>query len=154
METFTGRGDSGAVRLSRGTMRPPNISPGLWQISTRKQKKAAIADYKIELEAARLAAEEVAAAHAAAAPSADTECWSAMAAHSVVPRLPSVDEPAQTEPHRDQNAQCYPCCTARKLSRKEMEACPRARKALDAEWEKLRFLKRPHPTKALALGMR
>jgi hypothetical protein len=28
-----------------------------------------------------------------------------------------------------------------------MESCPKARKALDAEWEKLRFLKRPFPTK-------
>ena len=26
-----------------------------------------------------------------------------------------------------------------------MDACPKARKALSAEWEKLRFLKRPHP---------
>ena len=30
-----------------------------------------------------------------------------------------------------------------------MTSCPRARKALDAEWEKLRFLKRPHPTKGV-----
>jgi hypothetical protein len=28
-----------------------------------------------------------------------------------------------------------------------MDVCPRARLALDAEWEKLRYLKRPHPTK-------
>jgi hypothetical protein len=26
-----------------------------------------------------------------------------------------------------------------------MDACPKARKALNAEWEKLRLLKRPHP---------
>ena len=43
----------------------------------------------------------------------------------------------------------YPCCIARKLSKKEMESCPRAKKALDAEREKLRFLKRPHPVKGL-----
>ena len=30
-----------------------------------------------------------------------------------------------------------------------MESCPRAKKALDAEWEKLRFLKRPHTTKGV-----
>ena len=30
-----------------------------------------------------------------------------------------------------------------------MDSCPRAKKALDAEWEKLRFLKRPHPTKGV-----
>ena len=30
-----------------------------------------------------------------------------------------------------------------------MTSCPRATKALDAEWEKLRFLKRPHPTKGV-----
>ena len=30
-----------------------------------------------------------------------------------------------------------------------METCPRTRKALDAEWEKLRFLKRSHPTKGV-----
>ena len=30
-----------------------------------------------------------------------------------------------------------------------MESCPRARKALDAEWGKLRFLKRPHPTEGV-----
>ena len=101
LETFAGRGDSGAIRLSKGTTSPPDISLVLWQISTRTQKKAAIADYKIELEAARLVAEEVAAAHAAAAPSAETECWSAMAATSDVPRLPREYEPAQTEPHRD-----------------------------------------------------
>ncbi len=35
-----------------------------------------------------------------------------------------------------------------------MDSCPRARKALDAEWEKLRFLKRPIPLKALVPGMR
>mgnify|MGYP002806181890 CR=1 FL=1 len=30
-----------------------------------------------------------------------------------------------------------------------MESCPGARKALDAEWEKQRTLKRPHPTQGL-----
>ena len=28
-----------------------------------------------------------------------------------------------------------------------MKSCPKAKKALDAEWEKFRFLKRPHPLK-------
>ena len=32
-----------------------------------------------------------------------------------------------------------------------MAPCPKARKALDAEWEKLRFLKRPHPVKGLGV---
>ena len=72
-----------------------------------------------------------------------------MAAHSGVPRLPRDDEPAEKEPHRDKNAQVYPCCIARKLSRKEMDTCPKARKALDAEWEQLRILKRLHPTKGI-----
>ncbi len=30
-----------------------------------------------------------------------------------------------------------------------MESCPKAREALDAEWEQLRILKRPHPTKGV-----
>ena len=30
---------------------------------------------------------------------------------------------------------------------RERGTCPKARKALDAEWEKLRTLKRPHPAK-------
>ncbi len=40
----------------------------------------------------------------------------------------------------------YPACIAGKLSRKEMESYPKAKKALDAEWEQLRTLKRPYPT--------
>jgi hypothetical protein len=50
------------------------------------------------------------------------------------------------EPHRERNGTRHPPgCIARKLSKKEMDACPKARKALNAEWEKLRLLKRPHP---------
>jgi hypothetical protein len=62
-----------------------------------------------------------------------------------IPMLPR--EFASLEPHRDHDAWHPPGCIARRLSKKEMDACPRARKALDAEWEKLRTLKRPHPVK-------
>ena len=51
------------------------------------------------------------------------------------------------DPHREKNTQHPPACIARKLTKKEMSTDPRAKIALDAEWEKLRFLKRPHPTK-------
>jgi hypothetical protein len=53
------------------------------------------------------------------------------------------------EPHRERYVWHPPGCSARKLSKKEMASCPRARKALDAEWEKLRFLKRPDPGKGV-----
>ena len=64
-----------------------------------------------------------------------------------LPRLPREFE-AVREPHRERNGTRHPPgCIARKLTKREMEACPKARKALDAEWEKLRFLKRPSPVK-------
>ena len=60
-------------------------------------------------------------------------------------RLPREFETLR-KPHRERHGTWHPPgCIARKLSKKEMDACPKARKALDAEWEKLRFLKRPHP---------
>ena len=73
----------------------------------------------------------------------------ALAANVVIPRLPLDDEPDEKEPHREKNTWHPPGCIARKLCKREMESCPRAKKALDAEWEKLRFLKRPHPTKGV-----
>ena len=54
---------------------------------------------------------------------------------------------AEQGPHRDKNIRISPCCIARKLTKKEMSTDPRAKAALDAEWEKLCFLKRPHPIK-------
>ncbi len=62
-----------------------------------------------------------------------------------LPRLPGEFE-ALREPHRERSGTWHPPgCIARKLSKKEMDACPKARKALDAEWEKLSFRKRPDP---------
>ncbi len=70
-----------------------------------------------------------------------------------MPRLPRIDGPAEPEAHREKTAneptRVYPCCIARKLSKPEMESYLKAKKALDAEWEKLRFLKRPHPTEGV-----
>ena len=63
-----------------------------------------------------------------------------------IPRLPGEFETLR-EPHRERNTWHPQGCIARTLSKKEMDACPKARKALYAEWEKLRFLKRPDPVK-------
>ena len=64
-----------------------------------------------------------------------------------LPRLPREFE-ALREPHRERHGSWHPPgCIARKLSKREMDACPKARKALVSEWEKLRFLKRPSPVK-------
>ena len=72
-------------------------------------------------------------------------------ASSGVPNLPRTTEPTPTA-HRDEIAeeptQVNPACIARKLSRKEMGTCPKAKKRpLDAEWEQPRTLKRPYPAK-------
>ncbi len=76
-----------------------------------------------------------------------TYCQSKFINDENLPRLPRESE-APREPHRERNATWHPPgCIARRLSKREMEACPKARKALDAEWEKLRFLKRPSPVK-------
>ena len=125
-------------RSRREKGRPdPTISPEQWQGSSELEQNEAIATYLAQLDVERLAAET-----AAAAPGivhhADPDA---------VPRLPREGEPQQQEPHREKNARVHPACIARKLSKKEMGTCPRARKALNAEWEKLRMLKRPHPTK-------
>ena len=89
---------------------------------------------------------DVTAVSAQAGPT-NVEFGPALAAHSEAPRLPGGFEPSVREPHREKNAWHPPRCIARRLSKKEMDSCPRARRALDAEWEKLRFLKRPHPVK-------
>ena len=97
-----------------------------------EEEEHALAEYEAELAAA--------AASSSAAPAIFLDA---------VPRLPLDDGPDEKEPHRDRKTWHPPCCIARTLSRKEMESCPKARKALDAEWERLRFLKRPHPTKGV-----
>ncbi len=61
----------------------------------------------------------------------------------VVPRLPMDGEPDEKEPHREKAVWHPPCCIARTLSKKEMESCPKAKKALDAEWEHLDFSNGP-----------
>ena len=111
------------MRTYKGSTRPPDISPEQW-ISTAREQREAIASYQAELAAAEVAA---------AAPTAQVT-------NSGVPRLPRLAGVAEFEPHREKNAEelttVYPCCVARKLSKKEMESCPRAKKALDAGWEK------------------
>ena len=140
LETFDERG---GVRSRKGSTRPPTISPELWQLHTARKKKAAIAEYLAGLAAASAAAAAVAAAApGVASVGAGPVCEG-------VPRLPRQFPTSLVEPHRDKNTEHSPCCIARKLSKGEMTSCPRARKALDAEWETLRFLKRPHPTKGV-----
>ena len=138
--------------LGRGPQGPHN-PPELWQTISKKRQKQAIADYQEELAAAMLAS-------AAATNASGSEVAPALAASATkrcddandpdyIPRLPREGENHAQDTHREKNLWHPPCCIARKLSKREMESCPRAKKALDAEWEKLRFLKRPHPTKGL-----
>ena len=140
LETFDGRG---GVRTRKGSSRPPTISPEIWQMHSAKRKKEAIAEYLAEIA--------IASASDAAVATAVPGVASAEAgpAREDIPRLPRQFKTTLVEPHRDKTAWHPPCCIARKLSKGEMTSCPRARKALDAEWEKLRFLKRPHPTKGV-----
>ena len=110
--------------------------------------KEAIAEYLAEVAAASAANAAVATAvPGVASAEAGPACES-------IPRLPREFKTTLVEPHRDKNAWHPPCCIARKLSKGEMTSCPRARKALDAEWEKLRFSKDLTLLRALALGMK
>ncbi len=123
----------GAVRVRQGSTRPPSCLPDLREMSTANQKREAVAEYKAGLASASVG--------------------QAVVASSGVPRLPRAGTPDEPHEHRARGGgeptQACPACIARTLSRKEMESCPKARKALDAEWESLRFLKRPHPIKGL-----
>ncbi len=100
--------------------RAPEVSPELWRTSTAKQKAEAIASYKAEPEPER---------------------GPAAAADSGVRRLRRINGAVENGLHRDKIAEeptkDYPCRIARKLFRKEMDTCPKAKKALDAEWENL-----------------
>ena len=126
LATFDGRGPPGAVRVRKGSTRRPETSPELWRLSTAKQKREAIQSYQDQLAEIRLA-----------------KSVPAAVARSGVPRLTRNESgtSSQNDPqtHRDKNSdeptKVYPCCIARKLSRKEMESCPKAKRALDAEWE-------------------
>ena len=53
LETLPGRG---GVRVRKGSTRPPNIPPELWQSISAKRKKAAILEYERDLAAATVAA--------------------------------------------------------------------------------------------------
>ena len=151
METFPGRC---SVRLRKGSTRPPGIPPELWQRISSKRKQIAIAEYEQELADARNAHADAppASVVAPAVTATIARRSSTEDSDSYVPRLPLQSEPDAEEPHRDKSAWHPPCCIARKLSRKEMTTDPKAQKALDAEWEKLRFLKRPHPTPGVGAG--
>ena len=134
----------------KGQPDPHIIPPELWQTISAKRKKEAIREYERDPAAATVAAVATfipdGAVSTQVAPSTTGPTYTD---DSDVPRLPREFESSVPEPHRDKNAWHPPGCIARKLSKKEMTSCPRARKALDAEWEKLRFLKRPHPTKGV-----
>jgi hypothetical protein len=102
-----------------------------------------------------LAAEEVAAAHAAAAPSAETECGPAMAANSGISRLLRDDEPAEggTSPQ-------YTCTSLPLLYR--TQGCPRKKwklvpgqgKPWTPNGKHLGLANGPIPPEALAPGMK
>ena len=127
-------------------------------------KQAAAAEYKQELADAAVAYAGVAAsapdassakagsvgagAVSAKAGPSNAECGPALAANSEVPRLPREFETSVGEPHREKNAWHPTGCIARKLSKKEMDACPKALQSFGCRM-KLRFLKRPHPTKGV-----
>ena len=118
--------------MRKGTTRPPTIPPELWQKHSQKRKLQAIAEYEEELAAAAAAS---AAAVGTTLPKGRLphSMAYALAATVVIPRLPLDDEPSEPEPHREKNTWHPPGCIARKLSKKEMESCPKAKKALDAE---------------------
>ncbi len=103
LESFPG---GGKVRKRKGTIRPPTISPELWQRSSELEQNEAIATYLAQLEVERLAAETTAAApgivyHADPDP---------------VFRLPREGEPAKTqEPNRDKK-----CTRFTRLHREEL----------------------------------
>ncbi len=143
-EFFDGRGP---VRKSAGTTRPPTIQPEVWQGYSPGKKAIAIEEYLAQIASDATAFGGVAApATGVISAQAELADWQARLLHDDdIPRLPREFE-ALREPHRERNGTWHPPgCIARKLSKKELDACPKARKALDAEWEKLRFLKRPHP---------
>ncbi len=146
LESFDGRG---RVAKSAKTTRPPTIPPELWTKTSPSEKKDAIEVYLAQLAADKLEYAEIAApaSTTSTAPAGKimTNWQASLLTEDDIPMLPR--EFASLEPHREHNAWHPPGCIARKLSKKEMDACPRARKALDAEWEKLRTLKRPHPVK-------
>ncbi len=121
LESFPGRGP---IRKYKGSTRPPTTPSELWQGMSKKRQKKAIAEYKEELAAAAVTG--------AAAPAV---------VHDAVPRLPLDGEPDVQEPHRERNVRHPPCCTARKLSRKEMESCPNAKKGLGRRMGKTTFPK-------------
>ena len=111
------------------------------------KEKEAIADYELDLLTARNAnavppGPELGPALVAADASLDYEADSG----DEIPRLPRAESSDEQGPHREKNDWHPPCCIARKLSKKEMTTDIKAKAALDAEWEQLRFLKRPHPT--------
>ena len=170
LETFVGRG---AVRNSTGATRPPTIPPELWQLKSPELKAEAVDACLAQLAADAAAFAGVAAPGVTAELSASTKAtvgssalaepteesvvssaladltdWQSKLIHDDdLPRLPREFETLR-KPHRERNGTCHPPgCIARKLPEREMDACPKARKALGAEWEKLRTLKRPHPVR-------
>ncbi len=140
---------SGSVVKSARTTRPPTIPPEVWTTSSPGEEKDTIEVYLAQLADDKLEYAEIAApasmSLSAPAEKIMTDWQASLLTGDDIPMLPR--EFASLEPHREHNAWHPPGCIARKLSKKEMDACPRARKALDAEWEKLRTLKRPHPVK-------
>ena len=156
LESVDGRGP---VMKSAGATRPLTIPPEAWQTYSHEDDNTAIEECLAQLAADAAAYAGVAApatgvtsasagstnAAVVVSASAGPSDWQAYLLHEDdIPGLPREFETLK-EPNRERNTWHPPGCIARKLSKKETDACPKARKALDAEWEKLRFLKRPHP---------
>ncbi|MCP3881916.1 MAG: hypothetical protein GY701_26530, partial [Sulfitobacter sp.] len=119
-------------RRYHNTDRPIGVHPELWRALSPNERKEIIADI------AKKSAESPAPAGSPAA-----------AVIAAIPRLPR-DELSTS--HRDKLqsavlAASLPGAVARKVSRSEFSSNPDAKAAMDAEWTKLRFQKRPNSSK-------
>ncbi len=131
LEYFEGRG---AVAKNARTTRPPTIPPELWTKTSPSEKGDAIKVYLAQL-AADKAAHAIIAAPALGLTTGKpgeflTGSHASLLTDDDIPRLPG--EFAALEPHLDRGTWYPPGCIARTLSKKEMDTCPRARRALYA----------------------
>ena len=128
-------------RKYKGTTRPPQIWPEVWQMLSKKQKQAEIDKYQQSLRESQIAAPAL--THQEYdSENIDVEPMLQELLSNIdfsAPEFPRVDQPMNTT-HRPKNpSHSYPfsALVARPVGKKEIAVEPKAQLALDVEWEKL-----------------